>query len=293
MLLTIGLPYYDDYDGLFFTVQALLCYNNLALDKHDVEILVVDNNPTSPQGRAAAEFIRKSQASGRRTILRYVPFPDAVGTAAAKNAVFAHAYGEYVLCLDSHVLLGEGRLEQLLSWLWQDRPGDDLYHGVLTLNNGQNHYTHMDLVWRSRMWGRWACDPHIILDSTTPYEIPNNGLGLFLTRRASWPGFHPAMRGFGGEEGYLQEKYRRLGRRVYCLPWLFWIHRFHPKQLPQRHPVRVQDKFRNYALGLTEIGYDTTALVDHFAEVLPRQQLLLELRQIRAAYGPRPPKIPA
>jgi hypothetical protein len=38
-LLTIGLPTYDDFDGVYFTIQALRMYQDL----DDVELLVVDN----------------------------------------------------------------------------------------------------------------------------------------------------------------------------------------------------------------------------------------------------------
>ena len=42
--LTIGIPVYDDYDGVFFTLQAL----RFAYRLNDwIEFLVVDNNPDS------------------------------------------------------------------------------------------------------------------------------------------------------------------------------------------------------------------------------------------------------
>lgn len=37
------------------------------------------------------------------------------------------------------------------------------------------------------------------------------GLGIFACRRDVWPGFNPRLRGFGGEEGYIHEKFRRAG----------------------------------------------------------------------------------
>ena len=39
MLLTIGMAVYDDWGGVYFTVEALRMYQNLS----DVEILVIDN----------------------------------------------------------------------------------------------------------------------------------------------------------------------------------------------------------------------------------------------------------
>ena len=47
-LLTVGMATYDDYDGVYFSVQALRMYNRLG---NDMEIIVVDNNPDSPSGK--------------------------------------------------------------------------------------------------------------------------------------------------------------------------------------------------------------------------------------------------
>jgi len=41
MFLTIGMPTYDDFDGVYFTLQALKSYHDLT----DVELLVVDTKP--------------------------------------------------------------------------------------------------------------------------------------------------------------------------------------------------------------------------------------------------------
>ena len=39
-LLTIGMPTYKDFDGVYFTIQALKMYHNV----ENVEILVVDTD---------------------------------------------------------------------------------------------------------------------------------------------------------------------------------------------------------------------------------------------------------
>jgi hypothetical protein len=51
-------------------------------------------------------------------------------------------------------------------------------------------------------------------------------MGVFSCRKGAWPGFNPMFRGFGGEEGYIHEKFRQAGGRCLCLPWLRWTHRF-------------------------------------------------------------------
>ena len=66
-----------------------------------------------------------------------------------------------------------------------------------------------------------------------PFEIPMQGLGVFACRKRAWPGFNAAFHGYGGEEGYLHEKFRRTGARCLCVPWLRWMHRFkHPAGAP-------------------------------------------------------------
>ena len=56
--LTIGMPTYDDYHGIFFSVQALRMYHSEILD--DIEILIVDNNPDSEHGKTTKGFSNSS-----------------------------------------------------------------------------------------------------------------------------------------------------------------------------------------------------------------------------------------
>ncbi len=87
--------------------------------------------------------------------------------------------------------------------------------------------------------------------------------------RSVWPGFNPAFHGFGGEEGYIHEKFRQAGGWSLCLPWLRWVHRFNrPSGVP--YPLYIEDKLRNYILrnyifGFTELRLDPTPALKHFA----------------------------
>ena len=44
--LTIGMCTYDDFDGVYFSLQALRMYHGHIVNNEDVEILIIDNNPT-------------------------------------------------------------------------------------------------------------------------------------------------------------------------------------------------------------------------------------------------------
>ena len=86
---------FDDYDGVYLTVQAIRLYHPEVAS--DAEILIVDNNPEGP-GASALQALEDWVGC-----CRYVPSRDIIGT-AVRNVVFDQARTEHVLCLDSHVL---------------------------------------------------------------------------------------------------------------------------------------------------------------------------------------------
>ena len=45
-MFTVGIATYDDYSGLYFTIQSLRLHHPLV-----TEIVVIDNNPESEQGK--------------------------------------------------------------------------------------------------------------------------------------------------------------------------------------------------------------------------------------------------
>lgn len=97
-----------------------------------------------------------------------------------------------------------------------------------------------------------------------PFDIPACGLGCYLVNKKYYPGFHPEARGFGGEEWYIHEKYRRMGGRAQCLPYLWWMHYFGPRE--PRAPVRKADKVRNYLLEWLELDLDYCEIYEHFVK---------------------------
>lgn len=99
--------------------------------------------------------------------------------------------------------------------------------------------------------------------SDPPFAIPAQGLGVFSARKASWLGFNPLFRGFGGEEWYIHTKYRNAGRSCMSLPALRWVHRFaRPAGVP--YVPTLWNKARNYAIGLREVGLSLERMKDHF-----------------------------
>lgn len=259
MFLTIGMACYDDFDGVYFTVMDLFLHHRQALE--GAEILIVDNAPHLPGGKTTSDFVRS--LGGQAVPVRYVPLPQPVGTSPARDAIFKHAHGKYVLVVDCHVLLAPGSLRHLRDFLEERDPCDDLIQGVLMSDNGREIWTHFQDVWRAEMWGIWGSDPRGRDPNGPPFEIFAQGLGLFCARRESWLGFHPLARGFGGEECYIHEKYRRTGRKCLCLPGLRWVHRFgRPKGVP--YPLTQWNKVRNYVLEHRELGLPLDRIHRHF-----------------------------
>lgn len=248
MQLTIGMPSFKDFNGTYFSVQALRLYQDLT----DTELLVIDNFgcPTTKNFCASAG-------------VRYILYKDVVGPANAKDRVFQEAKGEAVLCMDCHVLFLPNTITRLKKY-YQDNPNClDLLQGPLVYDDLKNTSSHFEPVWRGHMWGVWANDPRAKEDK--PFPIPMQGMGVFSCRKAAWLGFNPKFRGFGGEEGYIHEKFRQAGRQTLCLPWLKWVHRFgRPDGVP--FPLKVEDKIRNYVIGFTELKLPLQPIFDHFKQ---------------------------
>ena len=256
---TVGMATYNDFDGAYFTLQALRLYQ----DMQDVELLVVDNFGCDHTRRFVEGWSRG----------RYILRTDVQGTAAPRELVFREATGEIVLCCDSHVLFPPGTIARLKRFYDEHPDCDDLLQGPMLYDDAEFVSTHLDPVWRDEFWGIWATDPRGVDPEGAPFEIPMQGLGAFACRRSAWLGFNPRFRGFGGEEGYIHEKFRQAGRRTLCLPWLRWMHRFgRPSGVPYR--LTVEDKFRNYLIGHAELGLDLAPLFEQFSLRLPQETIV-------------------
>ncbi len=257
--LTIGMAVCDDFDGIYFTLTSLMIHHAQALQ--DCSFVVVDNHPDSRQGRAVKAWVARSVPKGA-----YFALPAPFGTAPARNEVFRRADGECVLCIDCHVLLAPGAIQRLLSFYDSHPDCADLLTGPLLYDDGTIAATHQRDQWSNGSWGVWSIDERGVDADGDPFEIWQQGMGLFSCRKDTWVGFHPEFRGFGGCESYVMEKFRRQGGRVLCCPWLRWTHRF---QRPLGVPYRVSrlDSQRNYRIGFRELGIDPEPMEQHYAEL--------------------------
>src|ERR687898_1339085 len=90
--LTIGMATYNDFNGVYFTLQALRLYQDL----QDTELLVVDNYGCPDTKRLVEGWVHGA---------RYVLATEVRGTAAAKDRVFREARGEAVLSFGAHAVV--------------------------------------------------------------------------------------------------------------------------------------------------------------------------------------------
>jgi hypothetical protein len=274
-LLTIGMATYDDFDGVYFSVQALIEYHLKDL-RDKVEILIIDNNPKSKHGEEVCKFARLSKC-------RYIPFENKTGT-SIRNEIFRNAKGEYTVCMDCHVLFKENAIRDLLKFFEENPDSKDLIQGPLWNDDHVNLSTHMREVWLNDFYGYWQCDKESYLKAE-PFEIKMMGLGLFACKTSEWLGFNEKFKSFGGEEMYIHEKYRINGRKCLCLPSFGWFHRFaRPNGI--FYPRSIHDRIYNYFIGWLELYKDENhplilGTIDNFKKSISEEKILDILNQAK------------
>jgi len=262
--LTIGMPTYDDYHGVYFSIQALRMYHPEIMD--ETNIIIIDNNPKSKHGKDLKKF------AGSSKDIKYIPFTAQTGPANSKNQVFKQAQTPYVLCMDGHVFFEAGSLRKLLEYYSYHPNTGNLLQGPLVYDDLKNISTHFEPKWRGQMFGTWATDDRGRDKSGTPFEIQMTGCGVFSCRKDKWLGFNDKFHGFGGEEGYIQEKFRQAGYKTLCLPFLRWVHRFGRPDGP-KYPLTLYNKIKNYFIGHQELNLDIQPIYDHFSEWVKKEKL--------------------
>jgi glycosyltransferase involved in cell wall biosynthesis len=263
-LLTVGMSTYDDYDGVYFSIQALRMYHPI-MTSNDVEILVIDNNPDGSHSESIKNFINHVPNG------TYIPFKLKTST-AVRNEIFKNASGKYSVSMDCHVLFPCGSLESLLKYFDQNENCKNIVQGPLLYDDLKSHSTHFSPVWSSSMYGQWATD-YKSLEKGEPFEIPMQGLGVFACETRNWVGFNKFFKGFGGEEGYIHEKFRMFGGKAICLPQFKWVHRF-ARPNGVKYPLILEDRIWNYFVGWLEITQDPNhemivGAYDHFKNKIP------------------------
>src|SRR5436305_959143 len=134
--LTIGMAVYNDFDGVYFTLQALQLYQDL----EHTELLVIDNYGCDETKKLVERWIKGA---------RYIRATDVTGTAAPRDLVFREARGNAVLCCDCHVLFAPGAIARLKQFYREHPACNDLLQGPLLLDDKKTIATHFEPQWRA------------------------------------------------------------------------------------------------------------------------------------------------
>lgn len=266
--LTVGMAVYDDYDGVYFSIGAIMMSPLRDIVR---EIVVVDNNPTSKQGKATKKLLHKNYKHCSIKF-RYKTFTERRST-SVRTEIFKHSTSDYTLVIDSHVILNSVTVIDNMKKFLARPLSCDLFHGLLLRENGNFGATELLPVWceKGQFYGKWHLNNVVHTDCITPFKIHMSGLGLFMCATKHWLGLSKHTVGWGGEEGYIHQKYKNAGRDVYCLPWLQWIHRFaRPDGVP--FSLAKEERVYNYAVCWKEVGLDMEELRAFFIKVYPNME---------------------
>jgi len=267
-LLTIGMATYDDYDGVYFTIQALRLYHDIC-NTDQVEFVVIDNNSTSKHGEEVKSFIEKNVKG------TYVANTKQ-NASWTKYQVPDYANGKYIIIVDCHVLLIKDAIDNLLKYYEKTPNCKNLIQGPLLANNLKTINTHWNPIWQGHMYGAWANDDES-LKKGEPFIIPMQGMACMSFERAAWKGISPHFKNFGGEQGYIAEKFRSWGGENICLPSFQWVHRFgRPSGVPFR--LALEDRVWNYFIGWLDLYNDPSHIkiketYNHFKDKLPEGRI--------------------
>lgn len=267
-LLTIGMATYDDFDGVFFSIQALRMYHDIC-NTDQVEFIVLDGNPEQEHGKACKSFV-ENQVKGK-----YIPFTG-VNSSFNKYKIVDYASGKYILIIDCHVLIEKDGISKLLEYFKQNPNCKDLIQGPLWYDDLKNISTHFTPKWSGDMFGVWGTNQKEY-DKQLPFEIQMQGMGLLAFEKSSWTKINEHFRGFGAEEGYIAEKFRRNGGKNICLPFLKWNHRFgRPNGV--KYKLILEDRIWNYFIGWLEITKNPNhimvlSIYNYFRKKIPKDKL--------------------
>jgi len=281
--LTIGMCVYNDYDGVYFTLQSLRLHHSEVMS--NVEFVIVNNSKDQDQANAL-----KALVSHIKQPIQYIEFTEYEST-SVRNKIFEVANTPYVLVLDCHVLLHSNAVKRLIEFFDSGKDEGNLLHGPMLFDGLDAMYSSFSTVWSNGMQGQWVAEKERTSLDSEPFEIEAQGLGLFACRKDSWLGFCNYFRGFGGEEVYIHKKYKLYGKKTLCLPFLRWLHRFTRLKSPG-YPNTWSGRYRNYILGRLDLGLPFDDVDEHFTTYVPldqRQAIKVEAAKLFAGEVPTTP----
>ena len=184
--------------------------------------------------------------------------------------------------MDCHVMFMPGAIDALLDYFDNTPNCIDIVQGPMMYESLNGCLTHLKPIWGEMMYGKWGTD-HEGLKSGKPFDIPMQGLGMFACETENWRKFNKHFKGFGGEEGYIHEKFRQYGGRSLCIPQVKWLHRFGRPDGVQ-YPLALSHRVWNYYIGWLELGDQKMVekITDVFAKKLGKASCDVILEHAKA-----------
>lgn len=149
--ITFGMAVFEDFKGLFFTIQSLRAtlFENQKL-LHRIEFVVVDSGHKPKISDRIRQWLAKIPNS------KYVKYTGPDSTSAPRDLVFASATGDIVICVDSHIVLVPSAIPAIDDHFRYDRNRLDIVTGPLLFDAFTTIATHFNTVWGGGMRGQWA-----------------------------------------------------------------------------------------------------------------------------------------
>lgn len=217
MLLSVIIPYVNEYPNIAFTVQNLI----EELKGIDVEIVTVANccNQINPKRPEVGDwgFYKLSQSPYNRTgVLKCLKYDEKLGHWNAKNWGIKNSAGERLLFLDAHTIIEQGSIRSMLESFC---PGT-LHMQICYMLDSRK------LGYKLRPGDMGYSFTVLSTNKTEPYEVPvMSTCGMMVERKTLenvtlnmdkvW---HPELGIYGGGENYMMYKLATCGYPIMIHP---------------------------------------------------------------------------
>lgn len=204
--LSVIIPSRNEFKNLLWTLQSVQRSIGAA---SEIQVIVVLNQCDPSEAEKLGRYW--PFASGRWKIVIY---NEKASCWQARNEGAKHVTGDYLVFLDSHVLVPEGMLGHAMAWhrrfkgilafgvnYWLDHPARTLYQ-----YKWQPH----------KFWGSWSR----AVSEPPDHRILMSGMNLMIDRDVfeEIGRFHSALGIYGGGEPYIYLKTQMFGYEARCNP---------------------------------------------------------------------------
>ena len=151
---------------------------------------------------------------------------------AIRDRVFREALADFVVCIDPHALFEPktvGKLVNQAEWIkTTGKLAGDLFHGPMLydyLEPDNTPATHMDPAGVTICSGLGAIWKKAKTRRANRSKYRCTGSAYLLAQRKHGPAFRRCLKALAGKKATSTKNSSKRGK-VWCLPWLRWLHRF-------------------------------------------------------------------